>query len=496
MITDSLTRTDNALDGLDREKSPTRSIRRQVLTTVNLPLILVVVVFLGFDYSRDMTERLEEKQIALEEEAKTILPAIEQLHHHNIEATQQYIDAICGVMQAENSPGHHIAVELPIAMLQATSHGRATPEMKVALELAAVSANRRAPYKNTELVVGIARGDNAVVYIAETLAQVKRQVRKGALGRLAGLFVALLLAALLVNMALVQSVTEPIQRLVTTVQRLGSGELDVRSESFCNTELDYLAREIDSMSSALAAVDRARRSHMAKAREIQQHLLPNTVRIPGLCVAHLFQPAEEIGGDYYDILPLKDGAWLICIADVTGHGIPAAMSAAMLKTLLLHAVESYTSPAQLLKIVNQRFIAVSLVGDFVSIILLRVEPQAHRLQYASAGHEPGWLTSPTGDSRELASTGLLLGIDEQATWDEVTIETSVGDRLIALTDGVSETFNSEGEMFGRTRIFGLLSECQELTPEQVVRQIDQALLAFRGNEPQHDDVTAVLLELT
>lgn len=479
-----------------RMPSVLRPIHRQVLITVNLPLLVLIVAFLSYDYSHVMRERLKEKHITLEEEAHTILPAVHQLHHYGVEATQQYIDAICAVMQSEHSPGHHIAVQLPGTMLQATSHGRASPEMLTALQHAADSSSHRASLDGTELIVGLAKKANVVVYVTETLSVIKHTVRWQVISRLVVLFFAFLLAAMLVNIALLRSVTQPIQQLVTTVQQIGNGQLGVRAGSFRNAELDYLAAEIDSMSTALAAADRDHKSHMAKARDIQQHLLPKDVSIPGLRIAHLFQPADEIGGDYYDILPLQDGSWLVCVADVTGHGIPAALSAAMLKTLVLHAVESHASPAELLEAVNRKFIAVSLLEDFVSMLLLRVDTHAGRMQYASAGHEPGWLIPGSNQLQELPSTGLLLGIDEEATWREIEIDAAKGDRLIALTDGVSETFNAQGEIYGRSRLSILLQESSRLTIEQTAHRIDQALRTHRHATRQHDDITAVLLELT
>ncbi len=475
---------------------PRTTIRFQLLVVVNSVLVFFVAFFLVMDYRRDLAGRLEEKHIALEEEANILLPAVIQLHHHGTAAVQQYIDVVCGRMQMETSPGHHIAVQIPDAMLQATSHGRASPEMLTALENAADSSNHRATFGNTDLIVGVVGNDNFTIYVAETLANVKRAVRTAFTRRLAGVVVVLLVAAVIVNLVLLRAVTNPIQRLVTTVQQIGRGQLGIQSESFRSTELDYLASEITGMSMSLASADRDRKSQMDRACDIQQHLLPKEIPTPGLRVAYLFRPAEEIGGDYYDILPLKDGSWLICVADVTGHGVPAAMSAAMLKTLLLQAVETHTSPVELLDVVNRRFTAVSLLDDFVSMILLRVEPQAGRFQYASAGHEPGWLISSNKNHRELSSTGLLLGIDEQATWEEVTIETTIGDRLIILTDGVTEMFDQQGKLFGRKRLFRLLTECQELTIDQTAERIDEALAAYRGEARQHDDVTAVLVELT
>lgn len=472
-----------------------RSIRTQLLIAVNLPLVVLVTVFLGYDYKRMMNERIGEKHIALEEEAMTLLPAINQLRSDGILGVQRYIDNVCRQMQTELSPGHHIAVSLSETTLQATPHGQASSAMFSALERAASSPDRLTPFEDHELIVGTANSDEIVVYVAEKLTNLKYAVRWASIRRLAGLVVAFFAAAVLVNIVLLRAVTNPISRLVTTVQKLGGGQLGVRPESFRSAELDFLATEIESMSLSLASADRARKSQMAKARHIQENLLPKVSSSPGLHIAHLFEPAEDIGGDYYDILPLKDGTWLICIADVTGHGIPAAMSAAMLKMQILQAAENHTSPVEVLNFVNRRFAAVSLLEDFVSMILLRVEPQAGRLQYASAGHEPGWLISTGNTPRELSSTGLLLGIDENATWEEVIFQVTVGDRLMAFSDGLSETFNSQGEMFGRTRLARLLNECRELSIEQTMRRIKEALVDYRGSAPQQDDMTAVLLEI-
>ncbi len=472
-----------------------RSIRSQLLFAVNLPLIVLGALFLGYDYNRMMSERIAEKHIALEEEAMTLLPAIIQFRVSGLSGIQEYIDNVCRQMQTKLSPGHHIAVNFSGKTLQATPHGRASSAMLSALEHAAHSPTRRAPFEEHELIVGIADSDDIVVYVAEKLTNIRHAVRWASIRRLVGLTVAFFAAAVLVNVVLLRTVTNPIGRLVTTVQKLGAGQFGIRPETFQSAELEFLASEIGSMSLSLASADRARKSQMVKAREIQENLLPKAPSIPSLRIAHFFEPAEDIGGDYYDILPLKDGTWVICIADVTGHGIPAAMSAAMLKMLLLQATETHTSPTILLEFINRRFSAVSLLEDFVSMILLRMDPQGGRLQYASAGHEPGWLISSGKTPRELSSTGLLLGIDENATWEEVNIQVTGCDRLMVFSDGLSETFNTQGEMFGRTRLIQLLIEFKALSTEQTIQRIKEALDVYRGTAPQQDDMTAVLFEV-
>ncbi len=470
------------------------TVRTQLLLAVNLPLTLLLAVFLVYDYRREIYERLEYKSIALEEEAKTLLPAVRQFHRGDVSGIQRFIDNVCGQMKTTDSPGHHIAVQLPSRIIQATSHGLASPEMFAAIRNAAESPHDRNPHENAALIVGMAKSKGINVYVAESLLDVQESIRAASLRRLTGLVIAFLAAAILVNFVLVRTVTNPINQLVTTVQRIGKGQLGVLSESFGSSELDYLSSEIDAMSLSLAAAERDRKTQMAKAREIQYSLLPGELQIPGLHVSRLFEPAEDVGGDFYDILPMQDDSWLICIADVTGHGIPAAMSAAMLKTLLLQAVETHVTPAELLDVINRRFVAVSLDGDFVSMILLRIKPQSDHLQYASAGHEPGWIISTNGKLRELSSTGLLLGIDEEAAWEQVVVETALGDRLAIMTDGLSETLSPEDEMFGRKRLIGLFEQTRESSLEQSVSVLREALRDFRGDTPQLDDITAVLLE--
>ncbi len=289
----------------DQRPPPPHSIRRVLVVAVNLPLAVLVTCFLLYEYQRELSERVDNNRIALEEEAKTLLPAVLELRHHGIPAVQQYIDTVCGRMQAEKSPGHHIAVRLPDATLQATSHGRDSAEMLTVLEQAADSPNRRALLGERELVVGAASADGVTTYVAETLANVKQAVHWAATRRLLGLIALFLIAAVLVNVVLLWAVTNPVQMLVATVQQIGKGQFGVHPESFRSAELNYLATEIDAMSQSLASADRDRKTQMAKAQEIQQNLLPGDFSTPGLRIARLFQPAEDIGGDYFDILSLR-----------------------------------------------------------------------------------------------------------------------------------------------------------------------------------------------
>ena len=315
------------------------------------------------------------------------------------------------------------------------------------------------------------------------------------LRRLLGFLILALVGATVVNLVLIRVVSRPLELLVRTVRQIGEGQLGLQTDSFRTMELSYLANEINSMSQSLAASEKTRRLQMAQAREIQRNLLPTSVVPHGFKVAYLFDPAEDVGGDFYDILKLADGSWLVCVADVSGHGIPAAMNAAMLKTLVTQAAKTLSAPSAILAEVNRQFTSMSLDGDFATAFMLRINSQAARLEYASAGHDPGWLLSQQKALRQLPSTGLLLGIDQAAAWEEVHSELAGRERVLIVTDGVCETSDTCGRLFGRERIGELLSHNPDASLDSIIEVLRNALQEHRDGARQTDDVTVLVLEI-
>ena len=473
----------------------TRSIRFQLLLAVNLPLAVLATLFLVYDFRREILDRVVEKRIALDEEAKTMLPAVLQMRHHGKDCVQSYIDTVCARMQDSDSPGHHIAVVFPEAMLQAEIHHRASPEMIQTLQQAAQSSTRRAYVGEQEIIVGNYGQDGTTIFVSETMERLRRSVWND-LGRQIVVFLILAcVAAIVVNVVLLRFVTAPLRRLVNTVRDIAAGKLGSRAVAFSSAELRFLANEINQMSEALTAADRYRGLQMAKAREIQQHVLPDTQSIPGLTMASLFLPADEVGGDYYDVISLSDGTVLLCVADVTGHGVSAAMATVLLRSLLHTAAESLCCPREVLDFVNRRFEEATLPGDFATVILVQIDVQSQRLEYASAGHETALLLSPDGERRALKSTGLILGIDADAIWESQEYDLAQGERLLLVTDGVTETHDPNGTLFGRDRLVELLETSPELILNEFIDRIKHALAAFQQEAVQHDDVTIVLAAL-
>jgi len=248
------------------------------------------------------------------------------------------------------------------------------------------------------------------------------------------------------------------------------------------------------MSDSLATSERDRTLRLQKARDIQQNLLPHNVEIPGVNIAITYKPAEEVGGDYLDILPLSNDRWLVCVADATGHGVPAAMSAAMLKTLLLQASERLVSPAEILCEMNRIFMQVHIFGDFASVILLTIDLDKQNINYANAGHDPAWLIDGYGNPRELTATGTLLGIDEDATWEEETIKLTANCRLAVSTDGITETFGPDDSMFSKSRLLEALLCYQNQSLADTNAHARKMVDTHRSTGEQTDDVTLLLME--
>ncbi len=470
------------------------SIRWRLLIAVNTAIGLPFLVFLAVDYRREMGARVAEKHIALEEEAKTLLPAVVRIRPQGLESLHQYIDDVCGRMQDASSPGHHIVVRLGEMVLQAVAHHRSSRELWEAIDRASSSPTHRAAFDDEEVIVGAQQQGDVHAYVSEYFSDVRRSLRRQVLWRLGRMLSVAVVVAAVVNLVFLQMASKPLEKLVETVRRIAAGELGAQTGSFRTAEAAYLAEVINSMSSSLAEADRHRRAEMAQARRIQEHLLPGEVSIPGLKLAPWYQPAAEVAGDYYDVVALPDGGWLIALADVTGHGIPAAMGAVMLKTLLLSAAERSGDPGQILGLMNRRFVGLLPAELFASMVLLRWDLKKRLLEYASAGHEPGWLVSADGQPRAIQATGMLLGVEEDATWETLTFSVKAGDRLLLVTDGVTEALSPRAEMFGRDRLAELFLQTRDAALTGLVSMILRAWDAhLEGAEPA-DDATLLAAE--
>ncbi|MGB6857097.1 MAG: SpoIIE family protein phosphatase [Terracidiphilus sp.] len=213
------------------------------------------------------------------------------------------------------------------------------------------------------------------------------------------------------------------------------------------------------------------------ARAVQQVLIPEAIpATPGFKVESVYKPAEEVGGDFFQIMPLRGGGVLSVIGDVSGKGIPAAMTVSLLVGTVRTLAHYTQSPAEILAAMNQRMLARSHDGGFTTCLILRADPDG-KITAANAGHLAPYLRC-----REMViEGGLPLGLAANAVYTESTTQLAEGEQLTLLTDGVVEARSKSGELFGFDRTSAIAADTAE--------SIAQAAQSFG----QQDDITVLTL---
>jgi sigma-B regulation protein RsbU (phosphoserine phosphatase) len=327
-----------------------------------------------------------------------------------------------------------------------------------------------------------------------------------------GLFLVILSVALLVGLGLARSITGSIHELFRGTERVRRGDFAHKIEVKAADQLGELAHSFNSMTSSIedllqqAAEKKRMEEELRIAHDIQMSLLPQgPLVIPGLAVTALCLPAREVGGDYYDFLPLDDHAVGLLIADVSGKGTSAALYMAELKGLVLSLSRIHRSPRELLIALN-RIIAAHLdARSFITMTYAVVDKDQRTMTYARAGHAPLLvIPGPGASSRRaklLAPGGLVLGlkIDNGEMFDrlleEETIALGPGDLYFFFTDGVTEAMNASDECYGEARVGALLERLADRPPEEVRERLVLDIEAFVGDTPQHDDMTMIVLKI-
>jgi serine phosphatase RsbU (regulator of sigma subunit)/anti-sigma regulatory factor (Ser/Thr protein kinase) len=234
------------------------------------------------------------------------------------------------------------------------------------------------------------------------------------------------------------------------------------------------------------------------AQQIQRSLLPKSIpSLPGMNLAGFCQSAHQVGGDFYDVLKVRDDAVLLVIADVMGKGIPAAMFAAILRSLLRAAPEWMDQPATLLERANRlMYEELSAVDMFITAQLVFVDAKNRRITAASAGHCPGLLTvDERGSIVSIAPDGLPLGIEPDTTFCSHTETLREPAKLLLYTDGLTEARNPHGEFFGQDRLMKWLRKegGRRASAQEFADELADYLTKFQSSAAQTDDQTFLIL---
>ncbi|WP_435019149.1 PP2C family protein-serine/threonine phosphatase [Tundrisphaera sp. TA3] len=228
--------------------------------------------------------------------------------------------------------------------------------------------------------------------------------------------------------------------------------------------------------------------------DIQRSLLPKKVpTIPTLDIAASYQTSRWAGGDYYDFFALPEGKWGILIADVSGHGTPAAVLMAVMHSLAHGFPGPHGPPSALLDRVNQQLATLYTADNesFVTAFYGIYDPERRELAYSSAGHNPPRLKHCDSDSVELleGARGLPLGLFAEEVYENTTLSLVPGDRLVFYTDGITEANSPDGQLFGEKRLDDILGKVCGGEASELVEDVLREVRAFTGDAPPADDQT-------
>ena len=243
---------------------------------------------------------------------------------------------------------------------------------------------------------------------------------------------------------------------------------------------------------------RALHNDLENAKEVHRAFFPRkNPPIPGLACETFYRPARDIGGDYYDFLPLQADRWGIAIGDVCGKGIGAALLMASLQaSLRAQAMHAHSDLSTLIADVDRLVLAASPKHLYASLFYAEYEAATRALRYVNAGHNSPMVLRWDNSRCQifyLESSGTALGLLEMSQFTSRTFQLEKGDVLVAYTDGITESENRCGELWGQERLEVLLRTCRDCEPAQIVSRILDDVLPFAKGCPQKDDMTLVVV---
>jgi sigma-B regulation protein RsbU (phosphoserine phosphatase) len=266
----------------------------------------------------------------------------------------------------------------------------------------------------------------------------------------------------------------PIGTLVTLVFGIVSYRFELQRE-----KLEARQRELQGQVQLGRVKEQSHEAELAQAHEIQRHLLPrDTPQIAGFQIACAWQPAKSVSGDYFDVLPLGEGRLGLCIADVAGKGITAALLMANLQASVKAFAKETTSPAELCAKLNSVLCDTVAPGKFVTLFYGIIDTKQRKLHYENAGHCLPLLVRADGSIMMPASYSGVLGLFTHWTFQENEVQLKSGDCLVLMTDGVLEAAKPDEEEFGYQRLIDVVQKSRDSGVHGIRTAILETVSAF------------------
>ncbi|MCX7816837.1 MAG: SpoIIE family protein phosphatase [Syntrophales bacterium] len=320
------------------------------------------------------------------------------------------------------------------------------------------------------------------------------------------LFFIMVLTVFYTSLFLSRMITNPILSLIKGSKAIGQGDMNYRVFVRTGDELEELANSFNKMASDLRQyldyirTTTAEREKLQKeleiARNLQQRLLPHYApSIRGLEIAAHNIPAQEVGGDFYDFIPVDINSWGFVIADVSGKGMPAAIFMGLSRTIIRASTTGCRSLAAAIKQANELICRDSTSGMFVTLFYAVYDEDNRRLRYVNAGHIPPFLLrSSSGEIVTLNARGIALGVIHGIDLQEEEIYLEKGDVIVCFTDGVTDAINEQNEPFGSQRLVEIVEANINADANTIVKVIESAVLEFVGHHRQFDDITLMVIK--
>jgi len=328
--------------------------------------------------------------------------------------------------------------------------------------------------------------------------------------------------ALIVGTKLTRSITSAVAQLYEATKHINRGDFSHRIVVKSNDQLATLANSFNSMTSSIERLIQEQKekqrleNELAIAQEVQEQLFPKRIsQLESLEVHGFCRPARTVSGDYYDFLSLNSDKMVLAVGDVSGKGISAALMMATIHSAvrayslegvpLLAAVGATgsggtsasnvqgaeVSPAMLLSLLNQQLYESTPTAKYATLFLGIYDGAARRLTYSNGGHLPPILISEDGTSETLTGGGTVVGMFDNLSYPDATVQLRRGDIFVAYSDGVTEPENDYGE-FGEERLIQIVKNNRHLSLDRITELVTAAVDDWIGDNEQPDDVTLVV----
>lgn len=312
----------------------------------------------------------------------------------------------------------------------------------------------------------------------------------------------IVLVAVIFSMLLIFSrkVSRQVKNLSESIQRLANGDFETRAEIISHDEFGALGKTFNDVVTRLKDYNQ-QRSSLAVAEEIQQNLLPDAPpHVEGLDIAGITIYCDQTGGDYFDYFTTRspeDGNIRVVVGDVSDHGVASALLMTTARALLRQRVSQRGSLASVVSDVNRHLCSdIKESGRFMALFLAEIDRRTRDVRWVRAGHDPALVYDPPTDSfRALNGKGPALGVLKDFEYLESRNKISPGQIIVFSTDGIRETRNSKGELFGMKKVQSLVRRNANLGAGKIKTAVIDAVKDFRNPLPQQDDVTLVVVKI-